>query len=65
MFTKGFKLAWDPNMPVGMPDPAKARAAAAGAASGGPTMAQGWQNMKNEFGSLFGAGAKNVGKMTR
>jgi hypothetical protein len=32
-----------------MPDPEKARQAAAGADSGGPSLAQGWQNLKNEF----------------
>lgn len=65
MFTKGLnKTAFDGAKPVNMPDPAKARAAAAGAASGGPSMAQGWANMKNELGGMFGSnGAKNTGKM--
>jgi hypothetical protein len=63
MFTKGFKkTAFDANAPVGMPDPVKARAAAAGAENG-QSLSKGWANMKSELGGLFGSTAKNVGKM--
>lgn len=63
MFILGFKkTAFDGSKPVSMPDPVKARAAAAGA-EGGQSLSKGWANMKSELGGMFGGAAKNVGKM--
>jgi len=44
--------------PIRDPDPQKAKDAMAGAMSGGPSMSQGWQNLKNEVGSMFGSNSK-------
>lgn len=58
MFIQGFKKqAFDASLPPSMPDPNKARQAAAGAMQG-QSLSKGWANMKNEVGSIFGGAAK-------
>jgi hypothetical protein len=59
MFTKGFKKQAD--APPIMPTAAQGKAFRKGM-NQDVSVSQGWQNIKNEVGSLFG-GAPNVGKM--